>query len=99
MVEELGKLGTRAVIVISAGFAEIGANGAAAVDLVKLALVRVSQLVADFAEIKELDINPLLVDANSITALDGRIRIAESKQPPEERLAIRPYSRSSFNEN
>ena len=38
-------------------------------------LVRISLLVQDFPEIQELDINPLLADASTVIAVDGRIRI------------------------
>jgi len=35
-------------------------------------LGRVAQLVADFPEIAELDINPLAVGADDVVALDAR---------------------------
>ena len=37
------------------------------------AMIRLSQLIADVGEIAELDINPLLVDADGVLALDARI--------------------------
>ena len=43
------------------------------------ALVRVSQLAADLAEIAELDINPLLADADGVIALDARIACASRR--------------------
>lgn len=58
-------------------------------------LVRVSNMIVDFPEIKELDINPLVVSGNSAIALDARIVIDEEavKSPPEEyaHLIISPY--------
>ena len=54
-------------------------------------LVRLSQLVIDIPEIKELDINPLLLDEHGAIALDARISIAPSIFQGADRLAIRPY--------
>ena len=56
-----------------------------------LTLVKVSQLVADIGEIAEFDINPLLVDAHGVIALDARMRVAHQRQGTADRLAIRPY--------
>ena len=39
------------------------------------AIVRLSTLLRFATEIKEIDINPLLADADDITAVDARIRI------------------------
>lgn len=50
---------------------------AANVDAVIATLEALSILVADFPEIAELDINPLVVDPNGVIALDARLRIAE----------------------
>ncbi|WP_373499656.1 GNAT family N-acetyltransferase [Desulfococcus sp.] len=60
-------------------------------DAVALALVKVSQLICDTAEIRALVINPLLVNATGVTALDAVIQVSPSTRSPEERLAIRPY--------
>lgn len=60
------------------------------VDAVALTLNKVSQLVIDFPEIVELDINPLLADENGVLALDARIRLgAQGKS--QTKPAIRPY--------
>ena len=72
-----------------------GVRGRAAVDLDALAtlLVRFSQLVAEQPCISEIDINPLLVSAEQIVALDARVllheEIADERELPK--LAIRPY--------
>jgi acetyltransferase len=63
----------------------------AAIDDIALTLIKVSQLIIDFAEVVELDINPLLADEFGVLALDARIRVRKSEQPPAKRLAIRPY--------
>ena len=54
-------------------------------------LVRLARLASDVAEIAELDINPLLVDAQGVIALDARVRLAAAAAPARARLAIRPY--------
>ncbi len=73
----------------------MGFRGQPAADLeaIALTLVQVSQLVIDIPEIRELDINPLLVDAFGVMALDARIALGEAAQPGRRRLAIRPYPR------
>ncbi|MEI8394501.1 MAG: bifunctional acetate--CoA ligase family protein/GNAT family N-acetyltransferase [Rhodospirillaceae bacterium] len=64
---------------------------AAVMNDIALTLIKVSQLVADFPEISELDINPLFADHQGVLALDARIRIAPSKQEGATRLAISAY--------
>ncbi|WP_374650865.1 GNAT family N-acetyltransferase [Dongia sp.] len=64
---------------------------AADLDGIALAIVRVSQLIVDFAEITELDINPLLASSEKAIALDARIRVKATDAPPTARLAIKPY--------
>jgi acetyltransferase len=53
-------------------------------------LLKVSQLACDFPAIAELDINPLLVDAQGAIALDARVRLHRAGQAVAP-LAIRPY--------
>jgi acetyltransferase len=64
-------------------------------DQVALVLVRLSQLAADIPEILEIDINPLLADADGVVALDARIAVDLSAGgEPHLRhahFAIRPY--------
>ncbi|WP_374447512.1 GNAT family N-acetyltransferase [Stella sp.] len=61
------------------------------VDGIVHALVRLSELAADHPEIVEVDINPLLADADGVIALDARIRVARAERPGTSRFAIRPY--------
>ncbi len=63
----------------------------AALDDVALTLIKISQLVIDFGEVVELDINPLLADEFGVMALDARIRVRRTAEHPAKRLAIRPY--------
>jgi acetyltransferase len=65
---------------------------AADVDAICRTLIKISHLVSDIPEIVELDINPLLADANGVLALDARVRVAAPDTSiGVERLAIRPY--------
>lgn len=63
----------------------------------RLVLIQIGQLAIDFAEVKELDINPLIADSAGVMALDARIRVAavsrELRDNPARRLAIHPYPR------
>jgi len=72
-----------------------GVRGRNPVDLAGLEefLVRFSHLVVEQPWIKEIDINPLLVSPEQITALDARIVLNGSDVPECElpRPAIRPY--------
>jgi acetyltransferase len=59
-------------------------------------LVRFSQLIMDFPEIAEMDINPLLVDESEVVAVDARIVVDRSRLMREgaehhEHLVIAPY--------
>lgn len=54
------------------------------------ALLRLSQLACDLADVAELDINPLLADARGVLALDARVRLHAAGTLPVP-LAIRPY--------
>ncbi|MEP7242076.1 MAG: GNAT family N-acetyltransferase [Gammaproteobacteria bacterium] len=64
---------------------------AADMQALERALVQVSRLAVDIAEIVELDINPLLADDAGVMALDARIRVARATGRAADRLAIRPY--------
>jgi acetyltransferase len=74
-----------------------GYRGAAAVNLHKLeqTLLLFSQLLTDFPQIKEIDINPLLINETEACVLDARIVIDKNsvcrKFEPHENLVISPY--------
>ena len=55
------------------------------------ALVRLSYLITQHPEIRELDINPLLADEQGVIALDARVAIADCRLQPRPPLSIRPY--------
>ncbi|MFW5678867.1 MAG: GNAT family N-acetyltransferase [Pseudomonadota bacterium] len=65
----------------------------AAMDQIALALVKLGQMIADIDLIDEIDVNPILANANGVLALDARIRVARPERPGTARLAIRPYPR------
>ena len=54
-------------------------------------LVQVSRMACDLPALAELDINPLLVHADGVLALDARVRVRIPVVGEPERLAIRPY--------
>ena len=60
-------------------------------DAVLDAIVAVSQLLAELPEITELDINPLLADAQGVIALDARLTVSAGRPGGAEHFAIRPY--------
>lgn len=80
---------------LMAGYRDVPAvNGEAVADI----LVRLSRLAADLPDIAEIDINPLLADADGVLALDARVAIGSPRAAPlgaggHPRFAIRPYPR------
>ena len=58
-------------------------------------LIRFSYLVADYPEIKEIDVNPLVVTPDDVIALDARVvvdaDVVARPGRPYSHLAIRPY--------
>src|SRR5262249_28045900 len=67
---------------------------------IALLLVKLSQLAADFPEICEIDLNPVLADETGVIAVDARIPVAavEPRRPGpasgNPRFAIRPYPKN-----
>jgi len=60
-------------------------------DAIAEVLVRVSYLVSNHPEVRELDINPLLADNLGCIALDARVGVMSQAKSPRQALAIRPY--------
>ncbi len=65
-----------------------GTIPAADIDSLCLTLVKLAQMAVDIPELVQLEINPLLVDAEGVLAVDVQIRAAAGA---DQRLAIRPY--------
>ncbi len=70
-----------------------GFRGRPSVDMDALAgaLVSVSRMMLDHPEIIEFDINPILVDAHGVIAVDARVKLADPAKRPQS--AIVPYPR------
>jgi acetyltransferase len=78
-------------------------HGAEAADLeaIEQVLLRVSEMVCEFPQLREMDINPIIVDENGAVAVDARIviqHVHESgrgtggvRSPEYQHLAILPY--------
>lgn len=64
-----------------------------AADMEKLEemIIRLSQLLIDFPQIAELDMNPVLIKDGSPVAVDARIRISPTDVPSSLHLVISPY--------
>jgi acetyltransferase len=63
---------------------------------IALFLVKLAQLVADFPEIREIDLNPVLADESGVVAVDARVSVApmpnlRQGRSGHPRFAIRPY--------
>jgi acetyltransferase len=61
------------------------------IQLLEEILIRLSQLVTDFAEIDELDINPVFVTGDSVCAVDARVLLKTPQKKAPLHLVISPY--------
>jgi acetyltransferase len=64
---------------------------AADVDAVVMVLQAISDLLAAEPRIQEIDINPLLADAQGVIALDARVRVNAAARGGAQHFAIPPY--------
>jgi acetyltransferase len=64
---------------------------AANLELLEEILIRLSQLVTDFPEIEELDINPMILIGDQALAVDARVLVKPSRVPSPHHLVISPY--------
>jgi acetyltransferase len=64
-------------------------------DAVAMVLVKLAQMAADIPQIRELDINPLLVDEAGVLAVDARVAIGQAERKfagsGPANFAVRPY--------
>ncbi len=60
-------------------------------DLLEEILIRLSQLVTDFPEIRELDINPMILSQKGACAVDARVMVEPSEITAPHHLVICPY--------
>ncbi len=74
-------------------YRQLASNRGRKVDLdgIALALLKVSQMVVDLAELIEMDINPIWVYDQHLLVLDANILIEASTEQAVQRLAISPY--------
>ena len=64
---------------------------AADMELIEEMILRLSQLVVDFPEITELDMNPVMVRKGKPCVVDARVILAFPKRPSPFHLVISPY--------
>jgi len=72
---------------------------AANIDAVALLLVKISQLTADVPEIRELELNPVLADADGVVVVDARVSVAPftgrlGVAAANPRFAVAPYPKA-----
>jgi acetyltransferase len=63
-------------------------------------LLRVSEMVCALPQLREMDVNPIIVDERGAVAVDARIVVGHAPQPPGsyQHLAILPYPASQERE-
>src|SRR5579885_2234572 len=79
---------TRIFNLLSNGFRNIPP---ANIDALVRVIVNFLELIVDFPDITEADINPLYVRGEHILALDARIKVERTEEKPPHHLIIAPY--------
>lgn len=71
------------------------AIGSLAMEQIEALLLRVSEMACELPQVREMDINPVLVDESGVTAVDARVLLVAEPQVPGStsyrHLAIKPY--------
>ena len=71
---------------------------AADIDAIALLLVKIAQLSADIPELRELELNPVLADANGVVVVDARANVSphigRGASFSNPRFAVAPYPKS-----
>lgn len=60
-------------------------------DMLEQVILRLSQLVVDFPQISELDMNPVLIKKGQPFVVDGRMAVTTTEGPSLKHLIISPY--------
>ncbi len=82
---------------VAATLGEWRGGGSVNMDMLEHVLLRVSEMVCELPQLREMDINPLIVDENGAVAVDARIVIDHAPQTASgisnnySHLAILPY--------
>lgn len=85
---------------VAESLAEWRGMPAADIDALERILLRVSEMVCELPQLREMDINPIIVDENGALAVDARIVVDHAPSAPGryDHLAILPYPASQERE-
>lgn len=85
---------------VAESLAEWRGMPAAHIDSLETVLLRVSEMVCELPQLREMDINPIIVDEHGALAVDARIVIDHAPSTPGryDHLAILPYPSSQERE-
>jgi len=85
---------------VAAALGEWRGAPAANIEALEQVLLRVSEMVCELPQLREMDINPIIVDEHGAVAVDARIVVAQAPNTPGsyQHLAILPYPASQESE-